>query len=382
MWVFNHEARDYTDQEVNLCEIVSGRIAAELERESVINEQTKNKAENSRAAIINGTLQGAFPSGPSIAPVIPGWNIAGSSSQASNIGGAFHDWMMLPDGRLAIWVGDGCDGGLAGAMAAGTIRGLLRYSIEQMTASGGPQCDIATLIRRCHTTLSGLSAGDHWVGMALLILDPTTGETQVISTGRPLALHVTDQNQWTGLNASLIRDDYRPIKAEKTPLWPETVAPKNTPNPRGIDRPSTQKPAEQKPANPKKNSEQDSSANENDNAARPQIGTPSTLIWNNWLRPTTPLGIGERPELFQDRKLLLPGDLLLGMNRGMADLTDRTGKPIDLQKLLAGLNLEELSSADMILELIQRSLNDNGFDLGKNDLATIVIQRGRQHNIR
>ena len=107
-----------------------------------------------------------------------------------------------------------------------------------------------------------------------------------------------------------------------------------------------------------------------------KISTPNTLIWNNWLRPTTPLGIGERPELFQDKKLLLPGDLLLGMNRGMADLTDRTGKPIDLQKLLAGLNLEEMSSADMILELIQRSLNDNGFDLGKNDLATIVIQRG------
>jgi sigma-B regulation protein RsbU (phosphoserine phosphatase) len=115
MWLFNDKARDYTDEEVNLCEIIAGRVAAELERSSLLNEQAKTKQEN---RLVADTTLGVLPAGPMLPPLVSGWDIAGWSSQAATLGGAFHDWVMLPDGRLAVWLGDACDGGLAGSTAA------------------------------------------------------------------------------------------------------------------------------------------------------------------------------------------------------------------------------------------------------------------------
>ena len=43
---------------------------------------------------------------PRIKPLLAGWQIAGWTSQRDVLGGDFHDWFILPDGSLAMVVGD------------------------------------------------------------------------------------------------------------------------------------------------------------------------------------------------------------------------------------------------------------------------------------
>ena len=63
---------------------------------------------------------------PTIAPLLDGWELAGWTAQADNVGGAFHDWFCLPDGLLAAAVGRAGQQGIAGAMTAAPVKTAIR----------------------------------------------------------------------------------------------------------------------------------------------------------------------------------------------------------------------------------------------------------------
>ena len=63
---------------------------------------------------------------PTIAPLLDGWDLAGWTAQADNVGGAFHDWFCLPDGLLAVAVGRAAEQGIAGALTANAVKTALR----------------------------------------------------------------------------------------------------------------------------------------------------------------------------------------------------------------------------------------------------------------
>ncbi len=187
LWVFNNEARDYSAAETNLVEIVAGRLAAELERASLLSEHRLQQKQTRRLELDCDIA--IIPSGPTNKPLCSNFDVAGWSQNANNLGGAFHDWNLLADGRLAVVLGDACDGGLSGALTATTLRGLLRSEFDRATKS----TNWAAALQNCHRTLSSLSAGNHWAGVLLVILDPRTGEAELHAAGRPLALHLSWQ---------------------------------------------------------------------------------------------------------------------------------------------------------------------------------------------
>jgi sigma-B regulation protein RsbU (phosphoserine phosphatase) len=121
-------------------------------------------------------------------PPLDGWDVAGWSCQANALGGAFHDWRFLADGRLAVVVADACDGGVAGALVATALRTALHNALE---ATGDP----AEILNRLHITLQRHGAGDAWAGMALAMLSLETGKATIASAGRPTALLLSDSQK-------------------------------------------------------------------------------------------------------------------------------------------------------------------------------------------
>jgi sigma-B regulation protein RsbU (phosphoserine phosphatase) len=129
-------------------------------------------------------------------PAIEGYDVAGWTSQAAALGGAFHEWRMLTDGRVAIVVADACDGGVAGALVAAAARATLRDCLDT--------CDDPLLIfTRLHQSLLSGGAGDQWIGIALGILSPSTGEVSILSAGRPSALWLATRGPELLLQPSL-----------------------------------------------------------------------------------------------------------------------------------------------------------------------------------
>jgi sigma-B regulation protein RsbU (phosphoserine phosphatase) len=379
-WVFNNEARDYSAAETNLVEIIAGRLAAELERSSLLSEQ-RQQTQQARRLDLDREIS-LIPSGPSHKPLCPQFDIAGWSQNAGNLGGAFHDWNLLADGRLAVILGDACDGGLAGALTATTLRGLLRNEFDRATKS----TNWSAVLQGCHRTLCSLSAGNHWAGVLLVILDPRTGEAELHSAGRPLALHLSWQELLRRENNK--RDDSN-AKPRGSAPWSKTsdktFVEADLPWP---DQQKTPPRPEQKqntdrlphPAEPEKRFDPTAPKKIANDIKR--VITPAAkrleLPCENLVRPTSPLGIGLEAELGTAKKLLVPGDLLIGLNRGLADSRDVQGNAFDLARVLGITSTSLLMKPDEILELLRGNLAEQGFTPEERDLAAMLIQcRGK-----
>lgn len=182
LWFFCSRERDFDSQQTNLAELVAGRLASELERTVLLNEQMQTAQLQRQLDDASQMQQQALSQ---VAPVVDGWDIGGWTCQAAPLGGALHEWRMLPDGRLALAVADCRDGGLSGALVAASLRGALRGELERL---GDPE----ELLRRLNKILWTASAGDAWAGVLLTLLDPRTGEIRLASAGRPTALWLGD----------------------------------------------------------------------------------------------------------------------------------------------------------------------------------------------
>ncbi len=103
LWLFCEQTREFTDSETNLAEIIAGRLAAELERQMLLTAAAQHK-QNSRA--IDHTSRWQRDRLPNVKPLLELWDIAGCIEHQSRIGGCFYDWTVIPDGRLAVVIGD------------------------------------------------------------------------------------------------------------------------------------------------------------------------------------------------------------------------------------------------------------------------------------
>ncbi|MGC4001621.1 MAG: SpoIIE family protein phosphatase [Pirellulales bacterium] len=350
LWVFNDEARDYGLAEQNVLEIVAGRLAAELERMQLLEE--RRKSENTEKTLAKAAYH-TFASGPSHAPPMPGWDIAGWSAQGAEFGGAFHDWLMLADGRIATMIGDACDGGLAGSLTSATLRGVLRNELERC----GPAANYRGVIQRCHAALCALSCGNHWAGLLLTILDPRTGEVESFSSGRPLAVRVPGR-----------------YETPRGPSWSHDE--RDSPNDRPVNRHPEPRADFGRFNSAEAREEQRDLAV--DRRMRPELEPRERkliLPTEVWTKSTTPLGIGETAETFATRKLLLPGDLLLGVNQGIMESRDAQGRPFDLTRLIGEHETLTTASADGVLQILRDNLFLRGYDVAARDTAALAIRR-------
>ena len=72
---------------------------------------------------------------PESAPTIQGFDIAGASRPALEVGGDFFDYLSMPDGKIGIALADVSGKGLQGAMNAVLANGMLNTESERIGGS-------------------------------------------------------------------------------------------------------------------------------------------------------------------------------------------------------------------------------------------------------
>ncbi len=180
LWIFSQVGRDFTSEQTNLVEIIAGRIAADLDREMLLAESSHAKG---RERIYDAASRWQQVRLPSIAPLLEGWEVAGWTQQADALGGDFHDWAVLPDGRLAIAVAD----------AHGTLveAGLNAASLHAALKShAGYRHDAAGLLARLNDTLWSASAGDQFASLFYGTIEPASGNVEYALAGSTLGIIV------------------------------------------------------------------------------------------------------------------------------------------------------------------------------------------------
>lgn len=102
---------------------------------------------------------------------------------AQFVGGDFFDYIKLPDGRLAIAVGDVAGKGVPAALLMARLYSMTRYSL--LTASSPAQA-----VTELNAGISASGLGHRFVTFVLAVLEPTTGIVTLVNAGHlpPLLL--------------------------------------------------------------------------------------------------------------------------------------------------------------------------------------------------
>jgi hypothetical protein len=118
---------------------------------------------------------------PNILPVVPGYGFAHSYRTANEVGGDYYDIMALPDGRLALVVGDASGHGMAAGLVMAIANATLKTALD---LDPSPERVLALLNR----TLCRTGTNRTFMSAFYAVLEPSTGEMEYVSAGHPFPL--------------------------------------------------------------------------------------------------------------------------------------------------------------------------------------------------
>jgi phosphoserine phosphatase RsbU/P len=180
LWVFCDRQRDFSPEETNLLEIIAGRLAADLEREMLLAAGKRGSERDKQFDVAARWLSERLPS---IVPLLDDYEVAGWTQQAEEVGGDFHDWSVLTDGRLSLTVGDSEGELLAAALAATSLQAAIKAHAAHRHTAG-------ELLTRVNESVAATSPGDQRASLAYALIDPDTGKVQLALAGNAAAILV------------------------------------------------------------------------------------------------------------------------------------------------------------------------------------------------
>jgi PAS domain S-box-containing protein len=118
---------------------------------------------------------------PRRAPVVEGFDIAGTSVPADATGGDYYDFLPMLDGHLGLVVADVSGHGLGPSLLMVETRALLRVVARN-------RVDPGEILGRANRVISEDVDGEYYVTLIFVRLDPKTKEVVHASAGHPAAL--------------------------------------------------------------------------------------------------------------------------------------------------------------------------------------------------
>lgn len=142
---------------------------------------------------------------PQELPRLTGWDIAACFHPARQVAGDFYDGFVLPNGCLAVVIGDVCDKGVGSALFMALIRSLLRVftgkiSLSGVSISAGDRPATAEVDVEVETALGAVTSTNEYIAkehgdqgmfatLCLGIINPQTGLLAYVNAGHlPLVI--------------------------------------------------------------------------------------------------------------------------------------------------------------------------------------------------
>jgi len=104
------------------------------------------------------------------------FDVVGFNRPADETGGDYFDWITLPDGRVAVLIADVTGHGIGPAILMAVCRAYARATVPSTTP-------LTTTLARLNALITEDFATGRFVTLALALLDPRSGEVELISAG-------------------------------------------------------------------------------------------------------------------------------------------------------------------------------------------------------
>jgi len=118
---------------------------------------------------------------PEQAPALAGLDVAGRTIPCEEISGDFYDFVVLEDGRLALFVADVTGHGVGPALVAAEARGEIRALLPLVDDPG-------EVLSRVHANLRATLEPERFLTLLLAVLDPARGTLVWANAGHAEAL--------------------------------------------------------------------------------------------------------------------------------------------------------------------------------------------------
>ena len=151
-------------------------------------------------------------------PRLPGWDIAACFLPARQVSGDFYDGFMLPNGCLAVVIGDVCDKGVGSALFMALIRSLLRVftgkiSLSGVSISSGDPGAAPEVDMEVGTALGAVAATNEYIAfehgdqgmfatLCLGVINPQSGLMAYVNAGHLPLVIIGKSGVRTFLNAT------------------------------------------------------------------------------------------------------------------------------------------------------------------------------------
>lgn len=188
-----HSEQDYSSDDRGLLSNLSTQAGpavrvAQLVYQQKLEVQARERIEQELrvARLIQQTLL------PKELPALPGWNVTAYYQPAQAVGGDFYDFIHLPDGRLALVVGDVTDKGVPAALVMATTRAHLRTAALRFNTPG-------QVLAHVNDMLCPDMPEKMFVTCFYAILDSATGRLHYANAGHDVPY------AWAGQGSSELR---------------------------------------------------------------------------------------------------------------------------------------------------------------------------------
>jgi phosphoserine phosphatase RsbU/P len=115
---------------------------------------------------------------PRSLPTVPGYEFFAHYESAQQVGGDYYDFLTLPDGRLAVLLGDVAGKGVPAALI------MAKFSVEARVCLE-TQADLPMAVGRLNTIFARARLDDRFVTLVALVLDPTSHTVTLVNAGHP-----------------------------------------------------------------------------------------------------------------------------------------------------------------------------------------------------
>jgi serine phosphatase RsbU (regulator of sigma subunit)/predicted ester cyclase len=179
--------KELTNRAIVIHRIVEGKIAEEwgmgtigatlrgrrLEQERIERERIEQEL------LVARSIQQA--SLPKEVPTLEGWKISPLYQPAREVGGDFYDFLLLPEGRLGMVVGDATGKGVPAALVMSTTCGMLQLAAQALDSSSPGE-----VLERVNEALLARIPPSMFVTCFYAILDPKSGTLSYANAGHDL----------------------------------------------------------------------------------------------------------------------------------------------------------------------------------------------------
>jgi serine phosphatase RsbU (regulator of sigma subunit) len=155
----------YGPSDLAVAEDLGRRAAAAIDN-AQLHSQTRDVALQLQRAVLPENLD-----------IVPGWQVAAHYEPGGHaeVGGDFYDAVALPDGRLAVFIGDVMGHGVSAAAAMAQLRASVRAFISVDSAP-------AALMQHLEQMFQMLSIS-RLVTLVYAVIDPSTEQLQLVNAG-------------------------------------------------------------------------------------------------------------------------------------------------------------------------------------------------------